>query len=95
MVWIQITSFSTFHFLVIDTKKYVIEATKKYVDTIYTETKKLVKEHKTTITRIAKSLMRRGMLDKDQLDKLFNGKSITDVELKKDETKKVKSSSKK
>ena len=82
-------------FVTEDTKKYVIEATKKYVDTIYTETKKLVKEHKTTITRIAKSLMRRGMLDKNQLDKLFNGKSITDVELKKDETKKIKLSSKK
>ena len=82
-------------FVTEDTKKHVIEATKKYVDDIYNETKKLVKENEAVIIRIAKSLMRRGMLDANKLDKLFKGKSITDIELKKGETKKVKASSKK
>ena len=68
-------------FITEDTKEYVLDATKKYVENIYRETKKLVEENKAIISRIAKSLMRRGMLDNIQLDKLFKGKNIVDVEI--------------
>ena len=62
------------------TKDYVITATKKYCDEIYKETKKLVEENKAVISRIAKALMHRGMLDSTQLDKLFKGKSMIEIE---------------
>lgn len=75
-------------------KEYVITSTKKYVDDVYKETLALVKENKDAISRIAKSLVNRGMLDSSQLDKLFVGKSIIELPIESENDTKDKKTKK-